>query len=767
MDRVPVVVTGVGVLSPLGRNAEEFWSNLVAGRRAVVRAESGELAGAFAGVVPDEWLPVGDDERNTALAVVAAREALDHAGLDSAALGAAEVGLVLGKCQGTPDASRASYAPFHETCDEIAERFALTGPRVVISTACAAGANAVGTGRDLLWDGSAEIVLAGGVDILLAETLAGFASLQAVAPGPTAPYSESTGLSLGEGAAFLVLETRARAEARGARILADVAGYGLSADAYHATSPDPSGRGAISAVRRGLADAGLTVDDVSYVNGHGTGTPANDTMEKKAMATLFGDRVSRVPISGTKSAIGHSLGASGAIEAVACVLAVHTGTVPPTVGFREPYPTAMDFVPNRGRPADVEVTVSNNYAFGGNNCSLVLTRPGRKADRPPLTDGRIVVSGLGAVGGTGVGLDAWRAGLTSGESWIRRLEHLDGYGVEPPPLTGRPLAAPGLWRHMDAFARQALAAAVAAWNDAKLPASRSGRDTTGLVFATGYGPIRSTYTLATAAERGEGPSALLFSGATINAPGGAVCQALSLRGPTTTVASGGSSAILGLDAALWFLRTGQAERMLLLAADDLCEPVLRERAKREALAPDGVARPYDRGRAGPVLGAASVALVLEPAETVAARGGRAYCEVTGVAHSSAGRETDVLRRALSRAATTPDDVDLCVGSGSGSAYDVVEARALGAVFSSRTSVTAPKSITGECEAASGAVNLLVGAVALAEGLVPPTVNLVEPLPDVALAHVTEPGTGSGLRRVVATATSPNSTFGAAVLASVG
>jgi 3-oxoacyl-[acyl-carrier-protein] synthase II len=384
-----------------------------------------------------------------------------------------------------------------------------------------------------------------------------------------------------------------------------------------------------------------------------------------------------------------------------------------------------------------------------------------------LTDDRIVISGLGAVGGAGVGLDAWRAGLGSGNTWTRKLEHLDAYGAEPPPLTGRPLAAPGLWRHMDAFARQALAAAVAAWSDAKLPASRAGRDGIGLVFATGYGPIRSTYTLATAAEHGESPSALLFSGATINAPGGAVCQALSLRGPTTTVASGGSSAILGLDAALAFLRSGQADRVILLAADDLCEPVLRERAKREALAPDGVARPYDRGRTGPVLGAASVALVLEPAEAVAARGGRAYCEVSGLAHSGVGREADVLRRALGRAATAPDDVGLCVGSGSGSQYDDVEARALGAVFPSGTSVTAPKSITGECEAASGAVNLLVGAVALAEGLVPATVNLAEPLPDVALRFVTEPGTGTDLRRVVATATSPRSTFGAAVLASVG
>src|SRR4029450_10814305 len=176
---------------------------------------------------------------------------------------------------------RATPLPFHEACDSVAEHYDLTGPRVVISTACAAGGNAVGTGRDMLWDGTADVVLAGGVDNLQRGTHLGFELLQAISPGPTAPYSRSDGLSLGEGAAFLVLETLERAEARGATVLAEVAGYGLSADAYHATAPDPTGKGPLRAVRRALTEAGLAAEGGSDGNGPGTGAPANGRMGRQ------------------------------------------------------------------------------------------------------------------------------------------------------------------------------------------------------------------------------------------------------------------------------------------------------------------------------------------------------------------------------------------------------------------------------------------------------------------------------------------------------
>ena len=809
MKPVRVVVTGVGVICPLGRDTEEFWANLVAGKSAVRPAARPDFAGikdAYVGEVPDDWLGLerraggGQYERNTMLALHAVDEALGRSGLDARTLAAAEVGVVVGKCQGTPGLEPGTYLPFQEACDNVANHFGLTGPRVVISTACAAGGNAVGVGCDLLWNRSADVVVAGGVDTLMRETHLGFAGLLALSPGPTAPYSRSDGLSLGEGAAFTVLETFEHAQARNAAILAEVAGYGLSADAYHATAPDPSGRGAVAAVRRALTDAGLSATDISYVNGHGTGTPSNDKMERRAMRSLFGDQAGRVPISSTKSAIGHTLGAAGAIEAVACIQALVTGIVPPTVNFGEPEGCEeMDFVPNRGRPAKVEVAVSNSYAFGGNNCSLVLSRPARRTARRVPRRRRVLISGLGAVGNPGYGLDDWRKVLAEGACPIPRLSTFDGsrygceYGVEPTPLDGRRLAPASLWRHMDEFGRQSLAAAALAWRDAGFGAARTGRDDVGLVFATGYGPIRTAAGLEAQEGRDEALSAVSFANAVVSAAPGAVCQALSFRGPATAVAGGGACALAALDIALSLINERRADRLVLLATDDLCETVLRERAKREPLAADGVIRPYGESCAGTVLGAASVALVLEAEESVAQRNGRAYCEVAGVAHrGSAGGYSigaggpvravaaagaagpavptpavttmeRTLRGLLGRTGYAPDDIDYCAGFGSGSLHDLVELHALARVFPSSLALSAPKSLTGECEAASGAVNLLVAALAVAEGLVPATANLGTPLPDATLRHITAPGTRMEVRGALANACTPLSTYASALL----
>jgi 3-oxoacyl-[acyl-carrier-protein] synthase II len=789
MKRVPVVITGIGVICPLGRNKDEYWANLIDGRSGVRAATDHEFVGmenVFLGEVEDSWvaeqLPAGADGsvRMNALALVAAEQALTDSGLDLGSVDRDLFGVVVGQCQATAGPTVGSYLPFHEPTDAVARHFGLAGPRTVISTACAAGGNAVGMGRDMLWDGSAEVVLAGGVDDLQKGSHLGFELLGAISPGPTAPYSKSDGLSLGEGSAFVVLETKEHAEARGATILAEVAGYGLSADAYHATAPDPTGKGPLRAVSRALAQAGLTSDDISYVNGHGTGTPTNDKMERKAMKSFFGARLPDVPMSSTKSALGHSLGASGAIEAVTCVLALQHGQVPPTVNFQGEPAEGFDYIPNKGREAQVDITLSNNYAFGGNNCSLVLARPGR-LDTPPeqeLTKRKVVVSGLGIVSGFGLGIDAWREGVARGESAIAPITKFDGekygasFGVEPFPLGSKPLAASGLWRHLATYGRQALAATTFAFQDAGLKTNGPGRENVGLIFATGYGPIETAVELMMGMNSPEGASALSFANATVNAAAGAVCQALTLRGPTTTVASGGASAVLALDTAMQLIQTGQADRLVLLAIDDFCEAVAMERSKHDPLAADGKMRPYDTDRHGTVLGSAAVAILLEVEDVVDARGGRKYAEVTGVAHAGVNGRNDqetaerVLRRLLERTGTPAGDVDLVAGSGTGADRDVAELAALGAVFGEDLMLTAPKSLTGECEAASGGVNLLTAALSVAEGLVPATANLENPLLEHPVRHVLEPATDAKVSRAIATASTPTAAFAAAMFAPV-
>jgi 3-oxoacyl-[acyl-carrier-protein] synthase II len=787
MKRVPVVITGIGVICPLGRNKDEYWSNLIDGKTGVRPSTDRDFAGmdgVFLGEVEDEWvtqgLPEGADGsvRMNALALVAASQALTDSGLDPATID--QFGIVVGQCQATTGATPGSYLPFHEPTDAVAGYFGLNGPRTVISTACAAGGNAIGMGRDMLWDGSADVILAGGVDNLQKGTHLGFELLGAISPGPTAPYSKSDGLSLGEGSAFVVLETLEHATARGATILAEVAGYGLSADAYHATAPDPTGKGPLRAVQRALDEAELGAQDISYVNGHGTGTPTNDRMERKAMKSFFGDRLPQVPMSSTKSALGHSLGASGAIEAVTCVLAIQNGVVPPTANFQGEPAEGFDYIPNKGRAATVDVTLSNNYAFGGNNCSLVLARPGRLEERSrELPRRKVVVSGLGVVSGFGLGVDAWREGVASGKTAISKITAFDGapygseFGVEPFPLGAKPLAAQGLWRHLAGYGRQALAATTFAFQDAGLKTNGPGRENVGLIFATGYGPIETAVELMQGLNSPEGASALSFANATVNAAAGAVCQALTLRGPTTTVASGGASAILALDTAMQLIQTGAADRLVLLSIDDFCEAVVMERSKHDPLAADGKMRPYDEKRGGTVLGSAAVALLIEAEDIVDARGGRKYAEVTGVAHSGVNGLQDgataerVFRKLLNRTGVEAQDVGLLAGSGTGADRDLNELSAIGAVFAPELLLTAPKSLTGECEAASGGVNMLVAALAVAEGSIPATANLENPEPGVPVRHVLSPVTDTKVNLAVATASTPTAVFGAAMFAAIG
>ncbi|MEU8386325.1 beta-ketoacyl-[acyl-carrier-protein] synthase family protein, partial [Streptosporangium sp. NPDC048865] len=508
----------------------------------------------------------------------------------------------------------------HHTADVVAERLGLRGPRVLVSTACAAGGNAVGLARDKILTGEADAVLAGGVDPLLFGTYAGFAGLQAMSTGPCRPYSHSDGLNLGEGAAFLLVEPLDLALARGAVPLAEVAGYGLSADAYHATAPDPTGRGGASAVSRALAEAGLTPEDVHYVSGHGTGTPANDTMEAKVMRLVFGERAARVPTSSIKSFVGHTLGAAGAVEAVASVLALHHGVAPPTIGFDDDARADLDYVPNRAREMPIDTVVSNNYAFGGNNVSLVLTRPRSPVPYEPAPRREAVITGLGPVTGAGTGIAETAAAIAAGHRAAGRA----------PSLEGRTFAPRSLWRHMNGLSRLAIAASRLAWEDAGLKLPRKALDDVALVFATGAGSAESTGGFDDSiALNPNKPAVLSFSNVVLNATGGAVCQTLGLRGPTTTLCNGAASASIALDCALEMIDAGKAEVVLVVAADETTPA-----GAAVPLDDDGGPVPYGTGTAPPVSGSGAVAFVVESAEHCAGRGGRPYARVAGTRHAA-------------------------------------------------------------------------------------------------------------------------------------
>ncbi|MDP9371731.1 MAG: beta-ketoacyl-ACP synthase II [Chloroflexota bacterium] len=405
-----VVVTGMGAMTPLGCTVAELWAGAASGRSGIGRIAQFDPAGyptQIAGEVsdfdPKRYMDVKDARRMSRasqFAVAAAREAFADAGLDPATL-PDEAGVLLGTGNSSfPDLDAASrqmlekggmrISPFAMAAvlpsmsgGQIAIHLGLRGYNSTVSTACAAGTQAIGEAVEVLRRGHAEIVLTGGTEAPVCELgLAGFCVMRALSTRNDEPERASRpfdagrdGFVAGEGAAVLVLETLERARARGARIYAEILGLGSSSDAFHVTAPPPDAGGATRAMRWALKNAGVTAEQIDYINAHGTATPHNDASETVAVKNVFGERAYRLPVSSTKSMIGHCLGAAGAIEAVVTICALREGLIPPTINYEEPDPRCdLDYAPNVARRAPIRIAMSNSFGFGGQNASLVIAR---------------------------------------------------------------------------------------------------------------------------------------------------------------------------------------------------------------------------------------------------------------------------------------------------------------------------------------------------------------------------------------------------------
>jgi len=396
-ERDAVVVTGMGAVSPYGWGQAALWRGLCSASPAIgelgrfdPRPHRTHLAAEVPAPPAARPLPAGDTHADR-FAVAAAAEALAESGLGD--LEETVVGVYFGSSTGGLFESEEFFAarwaggrpalrhlvsqPPSGPGEAVARAFGLGGPVETISSACSSANLAIGIGLEALRGGEVEVALCGGADSLCRLTHAGFNSLRSVDPGPCRPFRLGReGLTLGEGAAVLVLETLRHAQARGARPLLVVAGAGGSCDAHHMTAPDPSGAGVERAVRAALADAATAPEEIAFVNAHGTGTPLNDAAEWEALRRVFGERASAIPVTSTKGSIGHYLGSAGAVEAVATALCLLHEEVHPTPGDGDVDPACpVDLV--RGIPRTVpgaRAALSTNFAFGGSNAALVLRR---------------------------------------------------------------------------------------------------------------------------------------------------------------------------------------------------------------------------------------------------------------------------------------------------------------------------------------------------------------------------------------------------------
>ncbi len=406
MDNRRVVVTGVGVISPLGLDVEQTWQALIAGRsgvRAITAFDAKNSPVRIAAQVSgfDATATFGRRrarhlDRVVQLALVATKEAIEASKLD-VATAPERIGVVyasgIGGIRTLEDGIRVLIDRGAEwvnpyvvpmmipnmAAGEIAMEWQLLGYNCCTVTACSASAHAIGTAFDAIRLGRADAVVAGGSEAAVTPVgIAGFAAMKALSTRNDEPERASRpfdrdrdGFVLGEGAATVVLEEREFALRRGAPVLAELVGYGATADAYHITQPHPSGDGAVRAMLAAITDAGLSPADIDYVNAHGTSTPPNDSVETRALKRVFGPQVPLV--SSTKSMTGHTLGAAGALESVFCILALQTSTVPPTINLENPDPACdLDYVANVARPAEIRYALTNSLGFGGHNASLVF-----------------------------------------------------------------------------------------------------------------------------------------------------------------------------------------------------------------------------------------------------------------------------------------------------------------------------------------------------------------------------------------------------------
>ena len=412
MNKRRVVITGLGALAPNGNSVPQYWDSLVSGKSGIgyiTAFDTENLSVKIAGELSNFDAQDHFDRKElrkldpfTVYHMVSSSEAITQAGLTQN-IDMDRVGVIIGsgvggiqtledQCNTYSSRGQRRVSPFfvprmiaNIAAGNLAIKYGFKGPNQTIISACASGTDAIGLAARTIQYGDADVMITGGTEASITGlTISGFANIKALSTRNEDPESasrpfdaERDGFVLGEGSASIVLEELSHAEKRGASILAEFVGYGSTDDAFHITQPSEGGKGAIKAMQKALDDANLSVNDIDYINAHGTSTPFNDKTESAAIASLFGDHTKKLKVSSTKSMVGHALGASGALEAIACIQAIQSGILPPTINYTNPDPECtLDYVPNNSQESNINAAMSNSFGFGGHNGVIVIKKWG-------------------------------------------------------------------------------------------------------------------------------------------------------------------------------------------------------------------------------------------------------------------------------------------------------------------------------------------------------------------------------------------------------
>ncbi len=726
------VVTGLGLICAVGNNVKECWVNASEGRSGIRAVKSVDTEGCETdkgAEVPlsSKEISKEDYDRSSILCIKAAEEALKNSRVIITPHASERMGVIIGSCVGgaasidkyysakakgeNPDVSNIYKMSASAIANNVAAHFGINGRTANIVNACAAGTMSLICACDLIRAGKADLFIAGGTDSFSSLAFGGFNALHALSPEECSPFNRSDGITLGEGAGILIVESYEHAVKRGAKIYCEISGGGISSDAYHITAPRPDGEGQINAITRALENSGLDFEDIDYINAHGTGTSKNDEAEFLSLHKLF-DGNDHLSVSSTKSMTGHCLGAAGSIEAVLAVNALCENTAPPTIGFSEKDLSVLkekagrlDFVANVKKEKELNYVMSNSFAFGGNNASVIFSKKTCNI-KDNYKHRRIFITGIGEFCGE---ITPENPGAYCDLS----PEVFKSYGIKT-----------AFYRKLDRFGKLMLIGGIKALKDAGITVDSDNENKIGISIGTADGPLTEiTGFQKNIAEKGTSSgSAFTFPNTVYNAAGGYFSIFTGIKGYSVTVANGFQSGIQSIHCAVDVLRNGTEDIMLAIGADEKSEEI-EELYKKTGVI--GNSKIYSLSENGFVLGEGCVTIVLEGLGSAEKRSSFKYAEIAGcaVTHKAVeynkikGTETALKRAVLeacAEAGIAPKAIDAVCGFGSGCKdTDEIELNAYRELYIKGIPIFCVKEKTGEARAASGCMQVSFAAKVLA------------------------------------------------------
>lgn len=733
-DNKRCVVTGLGVICAIGNNVEETWNNAVnsvSGIHKTTTVDTKDCYADLAGEVHCETLDKdvpnsGEMDRAAKLCVKAAIEAMKDANI-SPAENDERLSVITGSCVGGAASIDYYYKngknpediykmPIAPIAAKVAEYSGAAGVVTNVANACAAGTISVSYACDLIRAGKSDVVIAGGADSFAAVPYAGFLSLHALDENGCSPFNHCTGITLGEGAGIVIVESYEHAKARGAKIYCEVLGGAVTSDAHHITAPREDGLCQIEAINRTLKNSGISKKDIGYVNGHGTGTSKNDNAEFLSIHTVFDEENPTVSVSSTKAATGHCLGAAGAIESVFCIKSLTTNTVLPTLGYSaedseklKERAGTLDFVQNKPHSKELTAVMNNNFAFGGTDASIIYSKiPGDVVSHP--INPKIAITGIGLVTPLGNTKDAYINAVKENSKPTTAGVH-SSVTVDDYNALGIKMA---FYRKLDNFSQLQVVSGVSCLKDANFVVSEQNDKDIGIIVGTSEGALGSTYDFeALIAEHGNAKgSAFKFPNTVYNAAGGYLSINTGIKGYGVTVTSGPNSGLYSMAYAMNVLRDGQ-EKVMMATGNDENTPIIENLFKEIGMVSDSVVTPFSNSK-GFMMGDSSASMLLEDEDYAKARGAKIYAHALGFGNGRKNVKygklvgsdeglSKAIMDALKDANVKPEEIDAIYGFANGnSVVDSIETKVYSSIFD-KIPVVEIKERVGEGRAGTAAL----------------------------------------------------------------